>query len=89
MIEVDEVVRLAASLEQVSPHVLATAIVTDAAGRGLALQMPEAVQETAGYGLSGRVPGVRSRSASSTGSSTSPTRRGCAGCADGRRWTAR
>jgi heavy metal translocating P-type ATPase len=53
----DEVVRLAASLDQVSPHVLATAIVTAAARRGLDLCMPTDVTETAGYGLSGRVEG--------------------------------
>ncbi len=54
-IDPDQVVQLAASLDQVSPHVLATAIVTEAAQRGLSLRMPDSVQEVAGYGLSGRV----------------------------------
>jgi heavy metal translocating P-type ATPase len=55
--DVDEVVRMAASLDQVSPHVLATAIVTAATRRGLELCMPTEVSELPGYGLSGRVHG--------------------------------
>lgn len=51
----DEALRLAASLEQLSPHVLATAMVTAARGRGLTLRMPQDVREVPGYGLSGRV----------------------------------
>ena len=39
--DADEVLRLAASLDQVSPHVLASAIVTGGTRRGLALQMPD------------------------------------------------
>ncbi len=54
-IDADEILLLAASLDQVSPHVLASSIVTAAARRGLQLQMPEAVQEEHGYGLRGRV----------------------------------
>src|SRR5450631_2754973 len=53
--DADEVLRLAASLDQVSPHVLASAIVTAGSRRGLALQMPEDVQEVHGYGLEGTV----------------------------------
>jgi heavy metal translocating P-type ATPase len=53
--DADEVLRLAASLDQVSPHVLASAIVTCGTRRGLALQMPENVQEVHGYGLQGTV----------------------------------
>ncbi len=53
----DEVVRLAASLDQVSPHVLATAIVSAATSRGLQLELPRDVQEIAGSGLAGRVAG--------------------------------
>ena len=49
--------RLAASLDQVSPHVLASAIVTAANRRGLALDMPDEVTEEHGYGLRGRVGG--------------------------------
>jgi heavy metal translocating P-type ATPase len=53
--DADEVLRLAASLDQVSAHVLASAIVTGGTRRGLALQMPEDVQEVHGYGLEGTV----------------------------------
>ena len=53
--DADEVLRLAASLDQVSPHVLASAIVTGGTRRGLALQMPENVREVHGYGLEGTV----------------------------------
>jgi len=59
--DADEVLRLAASLDQVSPHVLASAIVTGGTRRGLALQMPENVQEVHGYGLEGTVGGHRVR----------------------------
>jgi heavy metal translocating P-type ATPase len=54
-IDADEVLRLAASLDQVSAHVLASAIVTGATRRGLALEMPQDVQEVHGYGLEGSV----------------------------------
>ncbi len=54
-LDADEVLRLAASLDQVSPHVLASAIVTGGTRRGLALQLPENVQEVLGYGLEGTV----------------------------------
>ena len=54
-IDSDEILRLAASLDQVSPHVLASAIVTAATGRGLQLEMPDEVHEEHGYGLSGKV----------------------------------
>jgi heavy metal translocating P-type ATPase len=53
----DEVLRLAASLDQVSPHVLATAIVGSARGRGLALAFPEEVHEEGGSGIRGSVGG--------------------------------
>lgn len=53
--DADEVLRLAASLDQVSAHVLASAIVTGGTKRGLALQMPEDVKEVHGYGLEGTV----------------------------------
>ncbi len=55
----DELVQLAASLDQVSPHVLATAIVAEAHARGLALELPERVVEEHGYGLAGEVGGRR------------------------------
>ena len=54
-VDADELLRLAACLDQVSPHVLASSIVTAATRRGLALQMPEDVHEEHGYGLRGRV----------------------------------
>ena len=55
--QADEVLRLAASLDQVSPHVLASSIVTAATSRGLSLEMPDDVQEEHGYGLLGQVGG--------------------------------
>ncbi|MEO7754480.1 MAG: heavy metal translocating P-type ATPase [Terracoccus sp.] len=56
-VDADEVLRLAASLDQVSPHVLASAIGTAATDRGLVLQLPEEVVEEHGYGLRGHVGG--------------------------------
>jgi soluble P-type ATPase/hemerythrin-like domain-containing protein len=56
-IERDEVLRLAASVEQFSRHVLASAVVAEAARRGLSLSEPEDVREEAGRGISGRVDG--------------------------------
>ena len=49
--------QLAASLDQVSPHVLASAIVAYAAEHGLALLAPSEVSEEHGYGLEGIVDG--------------------------------
>ncbi|WP_395657873.1 heavy metal translocating P-type ATPase [Nocardioides sp.] len=54
-VDPDEMLRLAASLDQVSPHVLASSIVTAASRQGLTLEMPDDVVEEHGYGLSGRV----------------------------------
>jgi heavy metal translocating P-type ATPase len=54
-VDADEILRLAASLDQVSPHVLASAIVTAATRRDLKLEMPEDVHEEHGYGLRGMV----------------------------------
>jgi heavy metal translocating P-type ATPase len=56
-LEANEVLRLAASLDQVSPHVLGAAIVRAARQRGLALALPEAVEEVAGRGVRGLVEG--------------------------------
>jgi heavy metal translocating P-type ATPase len=53
----DEVLRLAASLDQVSPHVLATAIVTAARQRRLELAFPEDVHEEPGSGIRGTIEG--------------------------------
>ncbi|WP_245666879.1 heavy metal translocating P-type ATPase [Actinomadura latina] len=49
--------QLAASLDQVSPHVLASAIVRGAHERGLPLATPSDVAETAGQGVRGTVGG--------------------------------
>jgi heavy metal translocating P-type ATPase len=53
----DEMLRLAASLEQASAHVTAASIVEAAHDRGLRLSFPQRVRETAGEGLSGEVEG--------------------------------
>lgn len=55
----DEVLRLAASLDQVSPHVLAAAIVHAARERKIPLAFPEGVSEKAGAGIEGVVEGRR------------------------------
>ena len=55
----DELLRLTASLDQVSPHVLAGAIVAAARNRGLALAFPTDVNERFGAGIEGRVDGRR------------------------------
>jgi len=51
----DELLGLAASLDQVSPHVLAAAIVAEAQRRGLTLRFPTEVREIPGTGIEGRV----------------------------------
>jgi heavy metal translocating P-type ATPase len=53
----DELLRLAASLDQVSPHVLAAAVVRAARQRDLPLSLPSGVEEIAGSGVRGRVEG--------------------------------
>lgn len=53
----DEVLRLGASLEQASHHVLAKTVVAAALDRGLKLKAPEQVKETMGSGLRGLVDG--------------------------------
>ena len=53
----DDVVRLAASLDQVSPHVLAAAIVRASRERGLLLTFPSDVVERPGAGIRGSVDG--------------------------------
>ncbi len=53
----DQVLFFAASLDQVSPHVLATAIVRAARERGMELLFPEDVDERHGQGVSGTVQG--------------------------------
>jgi heavy metal translocating P-type ATPase len=53
----DELLRLAASLDQASTHPLAEALLAAARARGLPLTLPEAVRETPGAGIEGRVEG--------------------------------
>ncbi|HEU0242294.1 MAG TPA: heavy metal translocating P-type ATPase [Candidatus Limnocylindrales bacterium] len=52
-----EVLRVAASLEQLSPHVLASSIVAGAREREVAISLPEDVEEIPGVGVRGRVDG--------------------------------
>ena len=54
----DDVLRLAASLEQVSPHVLAASIVSGARDHGVSLALPVGADEVPGAGITGRVDGV-------------------------------
>jgi heavy metal translocating P-type ATPase len=60
----DEVLRLGASLEQASHHVLAEAIVAAARSRALTIEMPQAVTEEPGTGLQGRIGARRVRAGS-------------------------
>jgi heavy metal translocating P-type ATPase len=55
----EELLRLAASLDQVSQHVIAEALVGAARERGLALAVPADVREEPGAGLEGTVEGRR------------------------------
>src|SRR6516164_5322237 len=57
----DEVLRTAASLEQASHHVVASAIVEAALAKGLKLSIPSNVRETMGSGLEGAVGGRKVR----------------------------
>jgi heavy metal translocating P-type ATPase len=55
--QADEVLRLAASLEQASHHVVAAAVVQAAVARDLELSTASQVRETAGAGLEGVIDG--------------------------------
>jgi P-type E1-E2 ATPase len=55
----EHVLRLAASAEQLSPHVLAEAVVTEAKARGLELTLPADVDERPGRGVTAGVGGRR------------------------------
>lgn len=55
----EEVLRIAASLDQASEHPLAHAIVEEARRRGLALQKPEEFDSKSGMGVQGRIDGKR------------------------------
>ncbi|MGB5151148.1 MAG: heavy metal translocating P-type ATPase [Mycobacterium sp.] len=54
-----EILRLAASVDQMSPHVLAEAIVTEALARNLSLSLPADVVEQPGRGATATVDGCR------------------------------
>jgi P-type E1-E2 ATPase len=62
----DEIVRFAASLDQLSAHPLAEALVHQAVGRGLELSFPEQVAEDPGRGIAGVVDGRRVAAGSET-----------------------
>jgi heavy metal translocating P-type ATPase len=55
----DQVLGPAAAVEQLSPHVLAAAVVREARRRGLDLPLPERAVEAPGRGVEGTVGGVR------------------------------
>ena len=55
----DEILRLAASLDQLSAHVLGEALVHDAERRGLKLKQPTRVTESPGEGIEGEEGGDR------------------------------
>ena len=54
-----EILRLAASLDQASGHVVATALIRAAESRGLSLSAPDDVTEVPGAGIEGTVDGRR------------------------------
>src|SRR3974390_785758 len=55
----DKLLRIAASLDQASKHVIAQTIVAEARAKGLTLAVPTEVVETPGEGIDGRVEGRR------------------------------
>ncbi len=55
----DEALRLAASLDQMSAHVLAESLVAGAERRGIDLALPNGVKEEPGHGIVGDVGGHR------------------------------
>lgn len=55
----EEIIRIAASLDQVSKHIIAQTIVSEARARDLPLTVPTDVTETAGEGVDGVVDGRR------------------------------
>ncbi len=98
----EEVLALAASLEQVSPHVLAASIVGGARERGVTLTLPAGATEVPGAGISGSVRGVSvlagtvdfasgGTSAAAVGARRAPTcePRGRDECLRRRRWRPR
>jgi heavy metal translocating P-type ATPase len=75
----DDIIRIAASLDQASKHIIAQTIVSEAQGRNLRLTVPTDMVETPGEGIEGQVEGrravvggvqfVASRMSASSGSS--------------------
>ena len=63
-ISADEALRLLASLEQASHHVLSDAVLLAARDRGLPLSRPTGVREYRGAGLEGRIDGLCIRAGS-------------------------
>lgn len=59
--QADQVLSLAATLEQMSVHAIGQAVVSAAVERGLQLGIPENVREQPGAGLSGNVQGLEVR----------------------------
>ena len=55
----DDVVRIGASLDQASKHIIAQTLVAEARDRGLLLSVPTDVVETPGDGICGKVAGQR------------------------------
>ena len=53
----DEILRLAASVDQMSTHVLAESLVTSAVSRGLTLSLPTGITEEPGRGILGTIDG--------------------------------
>jgi heavy metal translocating P-type ATPase len=53
----DEILRIAASLDQASKHTIAETLVAEARHRGLELSVPTRVTETPGEGVSGEIDG--------------------------------
>lgn len=53
----DELLRIVASLDQASKHIIAQTIVAEARNKGLALSIPSEAVETPGEGIVGRVEG--------------------------------
>jgi heavy metal translocating P-type ATPase len=54
-----ELLRLAASLDQASPHIIAKALVAEAQAQAIRLVPPSDIKETAGEGIEGYVDGMR------------------------------
>lgn len=55
----DEALRLAASLDQASGHILAATLIAEARRRGMTLEVPTDTEESAGAGIKGMVGGRR------------------------------